>query len=554
MRWWPLVLVLVFFALAPPAYAAGMDANPTLLTFTQDVNDGPSAVQTSVVTNNTGSPVGINVTGPSKPEFTLLHDDLVGDCSNQIGLFTGGSCRIRVQFDPSADGTITDTVVVSDGMNDATVDLSGTGTHRALTASPTPIAFGQQSIGAGPTAVTEVKVSNAGTGPTTLGTPAISGPDASQFELAPQPGDCPSGGVLPQHDDFCLLHLRFDPSSFGDKSAHLDVASNAPLVQVDLTGTGIQAQLSRAPDTLDFGAEVGAGPSAPQTATITNVGSEAVPISNVAISDPQDFSQRTGAGGDCTAGTTVPVGGTCEVRIAFDPSTKGPKSATVTVNSSAPPISIALNGTARLVALDVPGTLDFAALEVGTGQTSIETSTVTNTGTDPVTLGAIRLEDPDTARLMWARGLGSDCAEGRTLAAGETCALRIVFVPQSDGTKVGTMTVESTAGTKTLLITAAATPGLRIPAFSVRGRRTQNRRLNVIVTPVGGVVSNIAVRIKTRGGAVLGSGTLLRTGSERAVSLHLRSRLRPGTYVATASGRDLFADIVNAPPRQFRVR
>ena len=554
MRWCPLLIVLSLLGFAPAAQAANLDANPGTLTFSRDVTEGPSAAQTSIVTDNApGLPMSVSVSGPSNADFELLTGD-PGDCTSQVVMVNTERCTIRVQFDPSSPviGEM-DTVTVTVGSDSAVINLVGDGTFRQLTASPPApgIAFGQQSIGAGPTGSQTATFTNNGTGPVTFsGAPAIGGPDASQFQVAST--TCASTLAA---NASCSVNVTFDPSSFGDKSAHLSVPSNSPTApQVDLSGTGIQAQLSRAPDTLDFSAEIGAGPSAPQAATVTNVGSEAVPISSVVISDPQDFSQLTGGAGDCTAGTTIPVGGSCDVRIAFDPATKGPKPATVTVNSSAPPISIALNGTATLVALDVPGTLDFAALEVGSGRTSIETSTVTNTGTDPVTLGAIRLKDPDTARFMWASGLGSDCAAGRTLAAGETCDLRVVFAPQSDGTKVGTMTVASTAGAKTLLITAAATPGLRIPAFSVHSSRIQNRRLNVTVTPLGGIVSNIVVRIKTRGGAVLGSGTLLRTGSERAVSLHLRSRLRPGTYVATASGRDVFADIVTAPSRQFRVR
>src|SRR5205085_11778260 len=130
--------------------------------------------------------------------------------------------------------------------------------------------------------------------------------------------------------------------------AQLSVPSNAPAVHVDLTGTGIQAQLSRSPDTLSFTTEVNSGPSAPQVATITNVGTEAVPISSVAISDPLDFTQLAGASNDCAPSTTIAVGGSCDVRIVFDPSSKGSKPATVTVNSSAPPISIVLTGNATL--------------------------------------------------------------------------------------------------------------------------------------------------------------------------------------------------------------
>jgi hypothetical protein len=547
MRWCLLFLALVFPA---TAQAAGMDANPTSLTFTRDVTDPPSAVQTSVVTNNTGGPVGITVTGPSNPDFELLNDDLISDCSNQLGLFTGGSCRVRVQFDPSSTGTVTDSVVVSDGTNDATISLMGTGTFRELTAGPA-LSFGQQSIGAGPTGAQSATFTNGGTGPITFsGAPVIGGADASQFQVTSN--GCT--GTL-QPNTGCSVGVAFDPSSFGDKTAQVSVPSDAPPgAAVGLSGTGIQAQLTRAPDTLDFTQDVNAGPGAPQVATITNAGTEAVPISSVAISDPTQFTQLTGAGGDCTPSTTIAVGGTCEVRIAFDPSSKGPHSATVTVNSSAPPISIALNGNATLTALDVPDTLDLGVLKVGAGKTALESTQVANIGTEPITLNSIRLRDPESARFLWASGLSGDCAAGRTLAAGESCDLRVLYVPQGDGTKTGTMTVNSTAGVKTLLVTAAGTPGLRIPAFSVRASKVRNRRLTVVVTPVGGTVSNIAVRIRSSSGAVVGSGTLTRAAEERGVTVRLRSTLRPGRYEVSAGGRDLFAGIVTATPRAFSVR
>jgi hypothetical protein len=541
------LLVLAFPATAD---AAGLDANPTSLSFTQDVSDGVSAPKTSVVTNNTGGLVTFDfprVTGPSG-DFQLLTDDAIGDCSNRGGLFPGDSCNVRVTFDPSTATSQTDTVTVNAGADSVSIQLSGTGTFRKLTASPSSIAFGQQSTGAGPTAASPVTVTNAGTGPVALGSPTIAGATPDQFKVTST--DC--AGTL-QPTATCTVNVAFDPSTLGDKSAELDLPSNAPTVTTGLTGTGIQAQLTRSPDSLGFSAEVNTT-SAPQAVTVTNVGSEAVPISSVAISDPLDFTQLTDAPGDCTPATTVPVGGTCEVRIAFNPATKGQKSATVTVNSSAPPISIALNGSATLTALDLPGTLAFGTLEVGAAKTLIQSAAVTNSGTQPIALGAIRLKDPDTARFMWARGLASDCAPGAVLGAGATCDLRVVYAPQSDGTKEGTMTVESSVGTKTLLITAAATPGLRIPAFSTSASRTQNRRLNVTVTPIGGVVSNVVVRIKTRSGAVVGRGTLIRTATERIVSVHLKSRLRRGSYVATASGRDLFADPVAAPARTFAVR
>jgi hypothetical protein len=69
--------------------------------------------------------------------------------------------------------------------------------------------------------------------------------------------------------------------------------------------------------------------------------------------------------------------------------------------------------------------------------------------------------------------------------------------------------------------------------------------------PIGGIVSSIVVRIRSRSGALLGTGTLTRAGRERAVTVRLKSKLRPGRYVAEAGGRDVFADVVTATPREF---
>jgi hypothetical protein len=445
MRWCLLVVVVAFLGTAAPAYAK-VDANPDGLSFAQDVGDGPSPVQSSVVTNNTAFPVPLSVADPAKPEFQLLKDDSIGDCSQRHGLFPGDSCRVRVRFDPSAEGTITDSVVVNDGADDTPVQLSGTGTVRHLTPSPASIDFGQQPIEAGSTAPQTATFTNDGTGPVTFtGAAAVTGPDASQFQL----GSSTCTGTLAAGGS-CTVDVAFDPSTFGDKSAQLGVPSNAPAVQVELTGTGIQLK---------------------------------------------------------------------------------PR-----------------------LALDVPATLDLGVLKVGAGKTALESSKVANVGTDPITLNSIRLRDPESARFLWASGLSGDCAAGRTLAAGESCDLRVRYVPQGDGTKTGTMTVDSTAGVKTLLLTAAGTPGLRIPAFSVRASKVRNHRLTVVVTPVGGTVSNIAVRIRSSSGAVVGSGTLTRAAAERAVTIRLRSTLSPGRYVATAGGRDLFAGIVTAAPRPFSVR
>src|SRR3954451_3494749 len=220
MRWCLLFLVLVF----PATAQAAVDTNPPTLTFSWDVTDAESPAQTSVVTNHTGSASLISVTPPSNADFHVLNDEL-GDCSAQLGLFDGESCNVRVRYDPSSTGHATpDSVVVTVGSESGTVNLDGTGTFRQLTPSPTSVAFGQQSIGAGPTSSQTVTLMNSGTGPVTFtGPAAISGPDADQFQVTSN--GC-TGSLAASAS--CDVGVRFDPSSFGDKSAAVSVPSNAP--------------------------------------------------------------------------------------------------------------------------------------------------------------------------------------------------------------------------------------------------------------------------------------------------------------------------------------
>ena len=163
MRWCLLFLVLLF----PATAQAAVGTTPGTLTFVQDVTDGASPAQTSVVTNNTGSSGLVSVTPPANSDFHVLNDQL-SDCSAQIGLFDGESCNVRVTFDPSSTGHAPpDSVVVTVGSESGTVNLDGTGTFRQLTAG-SDLAFGQQSIGAGPTAAQSATFKNDGTGPVTF--------------------------------------------------------------------------------------------------------------------------------------------------------------------------------------------------------------------------------------------------------------------------------------------------------------------------------------------------------------------------------------------------
>jgi hypothetical protein len=116
------------------------------------------------------------------------------------------------------------------------------------------------------------------------------------------------------------------------------------------------------------------------------------------------------------------------------------------------------------------------------------------------------------------------------------------------------MTLTSSAGVATVVLTGTGTPRLTIPAFSGKASSTKKRRLTINVTPIGGSVRSIVVQVKSSSGKVLGTGTLQSASRRRAVTVKLKAPLGRGSYRATARARDALGNAVSATPRVFRLR
>jgi hypothetical protein len=127
--------------------------------------------------------------------------------------------------------------------------------------------------------------------------------------------------------------------------------------QVTITASPGPPVLAVAPSTLAFGEQdVDAGPTAIQTSTVSNPG--ITPVTLTAISpggaDAAPFERLSGLDTDCTATATLTVGATCDLRVRFDPSAPGPRTATLTLASNAPEVAVALSGTGTAPAPPAP--------------------------------------------------------------------------------------------------------------------------------------------------------------------------------------------------------
>ena len=89
---------------------------------------------------------------------------------------------------------------------------------------------------------------------------------------------------------------------------------------------------------MDFGPEISGGESAPQTFTVSNVGDGPLHVSEIQVGDTATLGGEAEVAAyeideDGCTGTTVPAGGTCQVKVTFDPTATGEQSGYVLVKS-----------------------------------------------------------------------------------------------------------------------------------------------------------------------------------------------------------------------------
>jgi hypothetical protein len=339
------------------------------------------------------------------------------------------------------------------------------------------------------------------------------------------------------------------------------VLSNSADVSVALDGTGIQTSATRTPSALSFGSrDIDDGATAEQFSTVTNTGTQDVHLTGVSLggTDPGQFNRLTGQDTDCTSSTTLTAGQTCKVRVEFDPSSVGAKTGSVVVSSNAADVTIALDGSGIQTELTrSPDALNFGSRNVSAGATAPQELTLTNSGTQGVTLSAVGVTGTHAGQFQRLSGGATDCGPGTALASGATCTVRVRFRPTSGGAKVAAVTVQSSIGgdlVTPLSGTGVPAPRITIPSFSALASSTANKRLKVPVTPVGGTIRSIVVEIRSvKGNKLLGTGRLTTASSKRTVTVKLKRRLAPGSYIARARGIDAFKHRTAVGTRKFSV-
>jgi len=272
-------------------------------------------------TTSTAQPVTLSNTGNAALAISSIA--VSGDFgqSNNCGasIAAGSSCTINVTFTPTATGTRTGLLTVTDNSNGVagstqTASLSGTGTTSTggtMSVSPTSLSFGPHVLNT-TSGIYYVLVSNTGTSPLSMG--ATTSGDFAANSTCPNPLNIGAS---------CKVNVTFTPAALGKRTGTLTVtsnASNSPQT-VALAGTGVAAMTLWPP--------TAGGPEGwPRTFTLHN--SMATTLNNIAISTTGELAVAS-----TTCGSSLAAMSACTILVSFTGGGFGSHGGTLTVSDSA---------------------------------------------------------------------------------------------------------------------------------------------------------------------------------------------------------------------------
>lgn len=312
----------------------GVSVSPASLTFASQSVGTTSAPQAVTLTNDSSVTLNISsvgFTGSNSGDFAQTNN-----CGSSV--LSGAACTINVTFTPSAAGSRTATLTITDdaGNSPQTVSVSGTGAT-PVTLSTTSLSFGTVLIGSRATAA-PVTLTNTQTVSLTNISIGISGSGFTQVNTC---GNSIGPGAT------CKITVSFTPTTPGAVTGAVtitDSASNSPQ-SISLKGIGA-FPVTLTPATLAFGNQAVGTTSAPKTETVANNQRTTLTIDSITITGANsgDFMQTA-----TTCGGTLAAGGKCTISLTFTPAAKGARTATLDLTDSASgsPQTAKLTGTGK---------------------------------------------------------------------------------------------------------------------------------------------------------------------------------------------------------------
>lgn len=292
---------------------------------------------------------------------------------------------------------------------------------------------------------------------------AIAGAEPASFDVVA--GSCV--GAALELGQSCSVEVAFRAGSApGAHSATIELATSEGLVEVPLSGSAITGTLSASPDPLDFAAIPYTPPgshsegenSETEQLTIQNSPNASTQVHAASIIglDASSFSIQW----NCD-GVVLGTNNSCNLGIRFQPTSPGPKSASLVIDSdsSGGPLIVPLSGEGLHGPTLTLSTQQELLGDVALGSSTQQTLAVGNTGDYPLLIQRAFLVSGTP--LMFP--VLSDSCSGQVLYPGESCAIVVAFRPTTLGEKDASLLFI----TNTPTITVAGFDGVGVRAGAI---------------------------------------------------------------------------------------
>jgi FG-GAP-like repeat/Abnormal spindle-like microcephaly-assoc'd, ASPM-SPD-2-Hydin/FG-GAP repeat len=278
--------------------------SPTSLSFGAQALDTASSPQTVTMTNTGSAAVAVASVAISG-DFAQTNT-----CGSAVA--AGASCTISVTFTPTAAGTRTGAITITDNAPGSphVVSLTGTGIGPAVSFSTTSLSFGYHMMG---TAFGSQTVTLTNTGNAALTITSMAAP--SGFT---QTNTC---GARVEAGASCSIQVTFTPTAAGTASASLMMADNAPGSPHAMTLTGIGTATPvvvspQYPTPLEFGS-LTVGSSATLPVLLANAIDQPLTLRRLIVSPRTTFSQANNCGASLAPSLS------CTIAVTFTPTAAG---------------------------------------------------------------------------------------------------------------------------------------------------------------------------------------------------------------------------------------
>ncbi|MBN8870920.1 MAG: choice-of-anchor D domain-containing protein [Solirubrobacterales bacterium] len=312
----------------------GIDIDPTSHDFGNTRITLESDSQTFTVTSSGTTPLDIDtvtLTGANADQFEIDSEN----CTTAPPIASGGDCEVVVHFAPTTVGAKSASLSLTTNVpgSPQTVGLSGTGTPFGYPSwEPLQTDFGPVPLGTGPSNPEVFEMTVMGVSPLYVDDIFIAPNQLNAEDFSIVSDDCKGETIQP--GDTCQVAVDFEPSATGHRSARLRYYADIYTGILLLEGEGTDPSWGVTPGAHDFGTRLtDEGPGAPQTFTLTSMGTTDLETGSVSLTGAAaDQFQITSD--DCSNKSIAP-NDTCDISVAFAPTTAGEKVADLHIETNA---------------------------------------------------------------------------------------------------------------------------------------------------------------------------------------------------------------------------